>query len=144
MSQNKKPDWDKITEGKIRHGFAVAAFEGRMKLTKELTVEINKWVRYVVDGKIDEIESKPVTQNRTIHKTDSGHISNALKNIMPKNIVEQTNGEVEIRSIIEKNIQRLSEDKRKAVLESLDRGDINKGNIAVCLERINALANDKK
>jgi hypothetical protein len=63
---------------------------------------------------------------------------------MPKNIVEQTNEEVEIRSIIEKNIQRLSEDKRKAVLESLDRGDINKGNIAVCLERINALANDKK
>ena len=33
MNDNKQPDWDKITEGKIRHGFALASF------TKLLTID---------------------------------------------------------------------------------------------------------
>ncbi len=32
MSETKQPDWDKITEGKIRSGFAVAAFTKGMEM----------------------------------------------------------------------------------------------------------------
>ena len=44
MSETKQPDWDKITEGKIRHGFAVAAFTSGMQMTDDLcqNIEMDK------------------------------------------------------------------------------------------------------
>ena len=145
MSENKKPNWDKITEGKIRHGFAVAAFESRMKLTEELASQINEWVRYVVDGHIvhkpqhKKEEIKPV-----VNKSASGHISNSLTKIMPKNIVEEVNEQVKIESIIKDKVKELSQKNRDVVLKSLENGEINKDNLDICLERINALVHDKK
>lgn len=63
---------------------------------------------------------------------------------MPKSIVKQVNEEVEIEHIIKEKIKVLSKDKQESVLESLKRGDITKDNLQGCLERINALSNDKK
>ena len=50
MSDNKQPNWDKITEGKIRHGFAVEAFSKDRKLDGDLMKEIDRWVYFVVHG----------------------------------------------------------------------------------------------
>ncbi len=143
--ENKKPNWDKITEGKIRHGFAVAAFESRMKLTEDLATQINEWVRYVVDGKVvEKLKNKEEDKKPGINKSDSGHISNSLKGIMPKNIVKEVNEQVEIESIIKEQIKGLSQKNKDVVLKSLANGEINKDNLDICLERINALAHDKK
>ena len=50
MSDQKQPDWDKITEGKIRHGVAVEAFSKGMELTPENMREIEKWVQFIIHG----------------------------------------------------------------------------------------------
>ena len=143
--ENKKPDWDKITEGKIRHGFAVAAFECRMKLTDDLASTINEWVRFVIDGHIvNKPKNKKEEPRVNVDKSDSGHISNSLKNIMPKSVVEEVNEQVKIDSIIKEKVKELSEKNRNVVLKSLENGEINKDNLDICLERINALAHDKK
>jgi|6_EtaG_2_1085325.scaffolds.fasta_scaffold03631_11 hypothetical protein len=45
-----KPDWDKIAEGKVRHGICVAYIEsGKSKLTPALASDINEWVDFVMD-----------------------------------------------------------------------------------------------
>jgi hypothetical protein len=44
----KQPDWDKIAEGKVRHGIAVAFIESGAKLTEETKSEINSWVKFVM------------------------------------------------------------------------------------------------
>ena len=143
--ENKKPDWDKITEGKIRHGFAVAAFESRMKLTEDLANQINEWVRYVVDGHvIRKPEHKKEEQKTNVNKLDSGHISNSLKGIMPKNIVQEVNEQVKIDSIIKEKVKELSQKNRDVVLKSLENGEITEDNLDICLERINALTHDRK
>ena len=46
----KQPDWDKITEGKIRHGIAVEAFSKGMELNAENMTTIEKWVQFVIHG----------------------------------------------------------------------------------------------
>ena len=46
MNDNKQPDWDKITEGKIRHGFALASFTRGDKLDDQLIQDIEAWVRF--------------------------------------------------------------------------------------------------
>jgi hypothetical protein len=54
-SANKKPnypDWDKIAEGKVRHGIAVAFIEtGITELTEEVKTKINTWTKFVMGGK---------------------------------------------------------------------------------------------
>jgi hypothetical protein len=46
----KKPDWDKITEGKIRHGIAVEAFSKGMELNADNMRTMEKWVQFVIHG----------------------------------------------------------------------------------------------
>ena len=46
----KQPDWDKITEGKIRHGIAVEAFSKGMELNADNMKNIEKWVQFVIHG----------------------------------------------------------------------------------------------
>lgn len=45
-------DWDKIAEGKTRHGFALEAYKMGKTLDVTTATEINKWVAYVMSGKI--------------------------------------------------------------------------------------------
>jgi len=44
-----KPDWDKIAEGKVRHGICVAYIQaGKTKLTPALQADINEWVTFII------------------------------------------------------------------------------------------------
>lgn len=44
------PDWDKIAEGKVRHGFALEAFKLGLALTQDTKNTIHEWVQYVMVG----------------------------------------------------------------------------------------------
>lgn len=45
-----KPDWDKIAEGKVRHGVAVAYIENGKPLNDVIKDEIRKWTQFIIDG----------------------------------------------------------------------------------------------
>ena len=47
---DQQPNWDKITEGKIRHGFAIEAFKKDMELSEDLMKDVDRWVYFVVHG----------------------------------------------------------------------------------------------
>ena len=121
MSENKQPDWDKITEGKIRHGFAVAAFTNGIDMTEEVCTDIECWVRYVVDGKY-------VTNDKTV-------TNGANK--------EQTDAEC-IAEIIRERTSVLTDSDKDKVIKSLNDGHITKENLDVCLRRIEELAKNNE
>ena len=121
MSETKQPDWDKITEGKIRHGFAVAAFTNGIDMTEKVCTDIECWVRYVVDGKY-------VTNN------------NVVTNGVDK---EQTDAEC-IAEIIKERTSVLNDSDKDKVIKSLDDGHITKENLDVCLRRIEELAKNNE
>ena len=121
MSETKQPDWDKITEGKIRHGFAVAAFTNGIDMTEKVCTDIECWVRYVIDGKY-------VTNNKIV-------TNGADK--------EQTDAEC-IAEIIKERISVLTDSDKDTVIKSLDDGHITKENLDVCLRRIEELAKNNE
>ena len=45
-----------IAEGKVRHGFAIEAFKMGKELNVTTATEINKWVSYVMTGKLSQPE----------------------------------------------------------------------------------------
>ena len=75
---DKQPDWDKITEGKILHGFAVAAFTNGIDMTEEVCTDIECWVRYVIDGKY-ATSNKVESNNEVEEKTDAEYIADIIK-----------------------------------------------------------------
>jgi len=121
MSETKQPDWDKITEGKIRHGFAVAAFTNGIDMTEEVCTDIECWVRYVIDGKY-ATSNKVESNNEVEEKTDAEYIADIIK--------ERT-------SI-------LADSDRDRVIKSLNDGHITKENLDVCLRRIEELAKNNE
>ena len=49
--QEDQAKWDKIAEGKVRHGFALEAYKAGKELDQALEEEIGNWVSFVVKGK---------------------------------------------------------------------------------------------
>ena len=127
MSETKQPDWDKITEGKIRHGFAVAAFTNGIDMTSSVTADIECWVRYVIDGKY-------VTNNK-VESNDEVVASNEVE--------EKTDAEY-IADIIRERASVLTDSDKDTVIKSLADGHITKENLDVCLRRIEELAKNNE
>ena len=127
MSETKPPDWDKITEGKIRHGFAVAAFTNGIDMTSSVTADIECWVRYVIDGK---------------YVTNNGVESN--NEVVASNEVEEKTDAEYIAEIIKERVSVLTDSDKDKVIKSLDDGHITKDNLDVCLRRIEELAKNNE
>ena len=127
MSETKQPDWDKITEGKIRHGFAVAAFTNGIDMTSSVTADIECWVRYVIDGKY--------VTNNGVESNNEVVASNGAE--------EQTDAEC-IAEIIKERTSVLNDSDKDKVIKSLDDGHITKENLDVCLRRIEELAKNNE
>ena len=127
MSETKQPDWDKITEGKIRHGFAVAAFTNGIGMTSSVTADIECWVRYVIDGK---------------YVTNNGVESN--DEVVASNEVEEKTDAEYIADIIRERASVLTDSDKDTVIKSLADGHITKENLDVCLRRIEELAKNNE
>ena len=127
MSETKQPDWDKITEGKIRHGFAVAAFTNGIDMTSSVTADIECWVRYVIDGK---------------YVTNNGVESN--NEVVASNEVEEKTDAEHIADIIRERASVLTDSDKDTVIKSLADGHITKENLDVCLRRIEELAKNNE
>ena len=127
MSETKQPDWDKITEGKIRHGFAVAAFTNGIDMTSSVTADIECWVRYVIDGK---------------YVTNNGVESN--NEVVASNEVEEKTDAEHIADIIRERASVLTDSDKDTVIKSLNDGHITKDNLDVCLRRIEELAKNNE
>ena len=137
MSENKKPDWDKITEGKIRHGFAIEAFKKGNALDGELMKEIDCWVRYVVDGKVEQVSDKKTKVTKV--KESNVSFTKMVDDFQMR--AEEINEDAkQIDKMVREKAQALSSEDRDRVIKSLEDGHITKSNLDSCLKRIHDLA----
>jgi hypothetical protein len=141
MSNNKQPDWDKITEGKIRHGIAVEAFSKGMELNAENMKTIEKWVQFVIHG-YDSIESI-LNENKTdelpkaiVNESKTDDLPKGDESILFPN--KKDIGET-FDVIIRKNAESLNATDKAKVIKALDDGKITADNLQVSLDRINQM-----
>ena len=133
MSEDKKPDWDKITEGKIRHGIAVEAFSNGMELNADNMKTMEKWVQFVIHG-YDGI--KNILDDHKTKAMSNGQIVNKVK--------EEFDGEeIDTDKYIEEQIRKasvgLDRKNKNIVMARLRDGKINVDNLGACLDRIEEL-----
>jgi len=130
---DQQPDWDKITEGKIRHGIAVEAFGKGMELNEENMRLMEKWVQFIIHG-YDGI--KDILEQASERKAMS---SEEVK----KEIIDKFDGEVVketdedyVKNEINKAVKSLGQKDKNKVLYQLKQGNITVDNLQACLDKI--------
>ena len=136
MSDQQQPDWDKITEGKIRHGVAVEAFSKGMELNKENAKLIEQWVQFIIHGYegLNAIleqakERKPLTD---------GELKDAVVEKFDGEEIKETDEDY-LKNTIELAVKTLGQKDRNKVLYQLKQGNITLDNLQVCLDKIGTM-----
>ena len=129
---DKQPDWDKITEGKIRHGIAVEAFSNGMELNADNMKTMEKWVQFVIHG-YDGIKEKLDAHKETMSEKET--IDKVKETFDGKEI----DTDKYITEQIEKASVGLDRKSKNIVMARLRDGKINTDNLGACLERIEEL-----
>ena len=130
---DQQPDWDKITEGKIRHGIAVEAFGKGMELNEVNMRLMEQWVQFIIHG-YDGI--KDILEQASERKAMS---SEEVK----KEIIDKFDGEVVketdedyVKNEINKAVKSLGQKDKNKVLYQLKQGNITVDNLQACLDKI--------
>ena len=133
MSDQKQPDWDKITEGKIRHGVAVAFIEQGQDLTSDNMKTMEKWVQFIIHGYqgIKDMLDKN-EENKVLTDTD---LQEKVKDTFDGTVVEQTS-EQYIGEQILNAVDGLKAKEKNKVLYQLKNNNITLDNLQACLDKI--------
>ena len=133
---DQQPDWDKITEGKIRHGVAVEAFSKGMELNKENAKLIEQWVQFIIHGYegLNAIleqakERKPLTD---------GELKDAVVEKFDGEEIKETDEDY-LKNTIELAVKTLGQKDRNKVLYQLKQGNITLDNLQACLDKIGTM-----
>ena len=127
---NKTPDWDKITEGKIRHGIAVEAFAKGMDLDAKNMKLIEKWVQFIIHG-YDTI--KHILDEND--KITNGELRDAVIDKFDGEILDGDENE-HVEKKIQEAVEGLGKRDANKVLKALKDGKITITNLDKSLDRI--------
>ena len=136
MSDNQ-PDWDKITEGKIRHGVAVEAFSKGMELNKENAKLIEQWVQFIIHG-YDGINAILEQAQKDSKPLSDSEIKEEIVEKFDGEVVKETDDEY-IKKEIEKAVKTLGQKDKNKVLYQLKEGRITLDNLQACLDKIGTM-----
>ena len=134
---DKQPDWDKITEGKIRHGVAVEAFSKGMELNKENAKLIEQWVQFIIHG-YDGINAILEQAQKDSKPLSDSEIKEKIVEKFDGEVVKETDDEY-IKKEIEKAIKTLGQKDKNKVLYQLKEGRITLDNLQACLDKIGTM-----
>tara|TARA_Y100000114_G_scaffold54682_1_gene50002 strand:+ start:5866 stop:6273 length:408 start_codon:yes stop_codon:yes gene_type:complete len=127
---DQQPDWDKITEGKIRHGVAVAFIEKGQELNSDNMKTMEKWVQFIIHGYhgIKDIldENKRLSDKELVKE---------VKDKFNGEVVEESDEEY-VKKAIEKAVSTLGQKDKNKVLYQLKNGNITLDNLQACLDKI--------
>tara|TARA_R110000850_G_scaffold29812_2_gene82337 strand:- start:151 stop:567 length:417 start_codon:yes stop_codon:yes gene_type:complete len=133
---DQQPDWDKITEGKIRHGVAVEAFSKGMELNSENMKEIEKWVQFIIHG-YDGIKDI-LDQAKESKPLNNKELKDALVDAFDGEVIKETDEEY-LKKTIELAVQPLGQKDKNKVLYQLKNGNITLDNLQACLDKIGTM-----
>jgi hypothetical protein len=134
---DKQPDWDKITEGKIRHGVAVEAFSKGMELNKENAKLIEQWVQFIIHG-YDGINAILEQAQKDSKPLSDSEIKEEIMEKFDGEVVKETDDEY-IKKEIEKAVKTLGQKDKNKVLYQLKEGRITLDNLQACLDKIGTM-----
>tara|TARA_R100001082_G_scaffold35185_1_gene18240 strand:- start:2256 stop:2675 length:420 start_codon:yes stop_codon:yes gene_type:complete len=134
---DKQPDWDKITEGKIRHGVAVEAFSKGMELNKENAKLIEQWVQFIIHG-YDGINAILEQAQKDSKPLSDSEIKEEIVEKFDGEVVKETDDEY-IKKEIEKAVKTLGQKDKNKVLYQLKEGRITLDNLKACLDKIGTM-----
>ena len=130
---DQQPDWDKITEGKIRHGVAVAFIEKGQELTPDNMKSMEKWVQFIIHGYhgIKDIldKKKAMTDKELIEE---------VKDKFNGTVIKETDEEYVTKKITDA-VRNLGAKNKNKVLYQLKNGNITLENLEACLSKIEAM-----
>ena len=127
---DQQPDWDKITEGKIRHGIAVEAFGKGMELNEENMRLMERWVQFIIhgyDGIKDILEQKKALSSEEVKKK--------IIDKFDGEVVKETDEDY-VKNEINKAVKTLGQKDKNKVLYQLKQGNITVDNLQACLDKI--------
>ena len=130
---DKQPDWDKITEGKIRHGVSVAFIEKGHELTPDNMKSMEKWVQFIIHG-YDGIKGmldkkKAMTDKELVEE---------VKDKFNGTVIKETDEEYVTKKITDA-VRNLGAKNKNKVLYQLKNGNITLENLEACLSKIEAM-----
>ena len=134
---DKQPDWDKITEGKIRHGVAVEAFSKGMELNKENAKLIEQWVQFIIHG-YDGINAILEQAQKDSKPLSDNEIKEKVVEKFDGEVVKETDSEY-IKKEIDNAIKTLGQKDKNKVLYQLKEGRITLDNLQACLDKIGTM-----
>jgi len=130
---DQQPDWDKITEGKIRHGVAVAFIEKGQELTPDNMKSMEKWVQFIIHG-YDGIKGM---LDKKKAKTDK-ELVEEVKDKFNGTVIKETDEEYVTKKITDA-VSNLGAKNKNKVLYQLKNGNITLENLEACLSKIEAM-----
>ena len=130
---DQQPDWDKITEGKIRHGIAVEAFSKDMELNEQNMRLMEKWVQFIIHG-YDGI--KDILEQASEKKAlSSEEVKKEIIDKFDGEVVKETDEDY-VKNEINKAVKSLGQKHKNKVLYQLKQGNITVDNLQACLDKI--------
>ena len=130
---DQQPDWDKITEGKIRHGIAVEAFSKDMELNEQNMRLMEKWVQFIIHG-YDGI--KDILEQASEKKAlSSEEVKKEIIDKFDGEVVKETDEDY-VKNEINKAVKSLGQKDKNKGLYQLKQGNITVYNLQACLDKI--------
>ena len=130
---DQQPDWDKITEGKIRHGVAVAFIEKGHELNPDNMKTMEKWVQFIIHGYHGikgMLDKKKAMTN--------GELKDAVVKKFDGEVIKETDEEY-IKREIDRAVATLGQKDKNKVLYQLKNGNITLENLQACLDKIGTM-----
>ena len=130
---DQQPDWDKITEGKIRHGVAVAFIEKEQELNPDNMKTMEKWVQFIIHG-YDGIKEALDTSKKMTDR----EVAETVVKKFDGEVIKETD-ENYIKNEINKAVDGLGQKDKNKVLYQLKQGNITLENLDACLQKIGTM-----
>jgi len=137
MNEEQQPDWDNINRGKVRHFFALELYKKGGKLTDSEVGTIEMYVEYVMNGAdfrdvIKEESALALMSRKECEDIITGRLGD----------IDSVTAEEHTRAIIHLEANGLKDNDLKAVLEALDAGKINQGNLKASVDKISDIKDE--
>ena len=137
MNEEQQPDWDNINRGKVRHFFALELYKKGGKLTDSEVGTIEMYVEYVMNGAdfrdvIKEESALALMSRKECEDIITGRLGD----------IDSVTAEEHTRAIIHLEANGLKDNDLKAVLEALDAGKINQGNLSASVDKISDIKDE--
>ena len=137
MNEEQQPDWDNINRGKVRHFFALELYKQGGKLTDSEIGTIEMYVEYVMDGAdFREVIKEKSALALMSRKECEDIITARLRDI------DSITAEEHTKAIVHLEVKGLKDNDLKPVLEALDAGKINQGNLTASIDKISNIKSE--